>query len=186
MSLANSRKSNVFSGSDADVEGMSTAKHTSCLFSRSHGLRPTTTLHDRCCIANRSGERRDLSRARGEQADGVDVWERSGLDDIEGHAVSLRTVRRHRSTYRRCRLVAPRCGAQVVRNVHADAHGLPYRRGLRRGSLGAVRGVCEEQQVVDLDGVLGRAVLRSLKMRSRCFKYSSIRLHSMGLDCHYM
>ena len=66
MSLANSRKLNGFSGSDTNVEDMSTAKHTSCLFSRSHGLRPTTTLHDSCCIAKRSGERRDLSRAREE------------------------------------------------------------------------------------------------------------------------
>jgi hypothetical protein len=74
MSLANSRKSNVFSGSDTNVEDMSTAEHTSCLFSRSHGLRLTTTLHDSCCIAKRFGERRDLSRAREESTRMVSAY----------------------------------------------------------------------------------------------------------------
>src|SRR5216684_4089508 len=50
MSLANSRKSNTFSGSkarDVDVD-MSTSKHTSCLSSLSHWFRPTMTLQESC------------------------------------------------------------------------------------------------------------------------------------------
>ena len=51
-------------------------------------------------------------------------------------------------------VVVRRGGAQIVRDVHAGAHGLPHGRGRRRGPLRAVRDVREEEQVADSDGVL--------------------------------
>jgi hypothetical protein len=79
-------------------------------------------------------------------------------------------LRQRAVVYRFCDVVALRCGAQVVRDVHADLHGLPHWCGRRGGPLGTVRDVCEKLQVADSDGVL--VMLRTLRVRgTRCILF---------------